>query len=107
MPYCSVCKSYADYEYDMSLSDGRFLHESCLLKLEIRKDKLESVMQSQKAQLILSLFVMTDAAKADAASKAALTVYQYSRNKLRRFNMRWTAVGRFNLGIKNRVRKRI
>ncbi len=57
MPYCSVCRTYADYEYDIELSDGRFLHEPCLLTLQMRKDELESILRVQKSQLILSLFV--------------------------------------------------
>lgn len=83
MPYCSVCKSYADYEYNMSLSDGRFLHESCLLKLQIRKDELESATRSQKTQLILSLFFPNDAAKADAASKADADSLSIELNKVK------------------------
>lgn len=52
MPYCSICKVYAEYEDDLELADQRYVHESCLLTLRIRKDALETAMRQQKAQLI-------------------------------------------------------
>ena len=69
MPNCSVCRAYTDYEYDMELSDGRFLHESCLLKLQIRKDELESILRTQGARLILSLFVPFKPEEAEVLSE--------------------------------------
>lgn len=57
MPYCTVCKQYADYEYDMELVYGDYLHHSCLTKLQMRKDEIEVMLRRKKSQLILSLFV--------------------------------------------------
>ncbi len=60
MPYCIVCKEYAEYEYDIALSNGDYLHPPCLTKLQIRKDEIEAILRKQKPQLILSLFVPTE-----------------------------------------------
>lgn len=53
MPYCIVCKEYAEYEYDIALSNGDYLHPTCLTKLQIREDEIEAILQRQKPQLIL------------------------------------------------------
>ena len=57
MPYCSVCKIETDYEYDIALANGDYLHYSCILILQMRKHEIETALQRQKSQLILSLFV--------------------------------------------------
>lgn len=57
MPYCYVCKDFADYEYDIALTNGDFLHTSCLIKLQIREDEIEALLRKQDPQLTLSLFV--------------------------------------------------
>ncbi len=57
MPYCTVCKIETDYEYDIALSNGDFLHYSCIILLQMRKHEIETALQKQKSQLILSLFV--------------------------------------------------
>ena len=56
MVYCYVCKSFADYEYDIALTNGDFLHDSCLIKLQIREDEIESILRKQSPQMLLSLF---------------------------------------------------
>ena len=65
MPFCTVCKQYTDYEYDMSLSNGEFLHPSCLVKLQMREDEVEVVLRQQSSQLILSVFVLSDIEQAN------------------------------------------
>ena len=57
MPYCTVCKIETDYEYDIALANGDYLHYSCILILQMRKHEIETALQRQKSQLILSLFV--------------------------------------------------
>ena len=69
MPYCTVCKRFADYEYDIALSNGNHLHSSCLIKLQMRKDEIEVVVRQQSSQLILSLFAQTDVADREVASE--------------------------------------
>ena len=63
MPYCTVCKIETDYEYDIALSNGDYLHYSCIITLQMRKHEIETVLQKQKPQLILSLFVPTEVAQ--------------------------------------------
>ena len=65
MPYCTVCKIETDYEYDIALSNGEFLHYSCIITLQMRKHEIETALQRQKSQLILSLFASTEGAKRD------------------------------------------
>ncbi len=69
MPYCTVCKQYADYEYDINLTHGDYLHTSCLIKLQIRKDEIEGVLRQQDAQLISSLFVRTEVSDREVVSE--------------------------------------
>ena len=57
MVFCTVCKQYADYEYDMMLSNGEHLHTSCLLKLQMREEEIEGILRQKRSQLTLSLFV--------------------------------------------------
>ena len=63
MPYCTVCKIETDFEYDIELSNGEYLHYSCILLLQMQKGEIETVLQKQKPQLILSLFVPTEVAE--------------------------------------------
>lgn len=63
MPYCTVCKIETDYEYDIALSNGEYLHYSCIITLQMREHEIETVLQRQKPQLILSLFVSTEVAE--------------------------------------------
>ena len=72
MPYCTVCKIEIDFEYDIALSDGQYLHYSCILMLQMRKHEIESVLRKQKPQLMLSLFVPTDGAQQDIASETEI-----------------------------------
>ncbi len=72
MPYCTVCKIEIDFEYDIALSDGQYLHYSCVLMLQMRKHEIESVLRKQKPQLMLSLFVPTDGAQQNIASEAEI-----------------------------------
>ena len=72
MPYCTVCKIETDYEYDIALSNGEYLHYSCILMLQMRKHELETALQKQQPQLILSLFVPTEVAQQDIASEAEI-----------------------------------
>ena len=65
MPYCTVCKIQTDYEYDIALSNGQYLHYSCVLTLQMRKHEIETVLRRQKPQLILSLFAPTEVAQQD------------------------------------------
>lgn len=34
MPYCPVCKIETDWEYDIALSNGDYLHYSCIILLQ-------------------------------------------------------------------------
>ena len=43
MPYCTVCKIETDFEYDIALSNGEYLHYSCILMLQMRKRENESL----------------------------------------------------------------
>lgn len=66
MPYCSVCKIETDYEYDIALSNGDYLHYSCIVLLQMRKHEIETLLQKQKSQLMLSLFVPNAAQEQNA-----------------------------------------
>ena len=46
MPYCTVCKIETDYEYDIALSNGEYLHYSCVLMLQIRKHEIETALRN-------------------------------------------------------------
>ena len=72
MFYCTVCKIETDYEYDIALSNGEYLHYSCILMLQMRKYEIETALQKQQPQLILSLFVPTEGAQQDIASEAEI-----------------------------------
>lgn len=69
MPYCYVCKQFTDYEYDIALSNGDFLHTSCLIRLQIREDEIESVLRKQNQQLILSLFMGSEVTDEEVVSE--------------------------------------
>ena len=72
MPYCTVCKIETDYEYDIALSNGEYLHYSCILMLQMREHEIETVLRRQKPQLILSLFAPTEVAQQDIISEAEI-----------------------------------
>ena len=67
MPYCTVCKIETDWEYDIALSNGDFLHYSCIIMLQMRKHEIETRLQKQKAQLMLSIFVPNAAQEQNAS----------------------------------------
>ena len=69
MPYCTVCKIETDYEYDIALSNGDYLHYSCIILLQMRKHEIETLLQKQKSQLMLSLFVPNAAQEQNALSE--------------------------------------
>ncbi len=70
MPYCTVCKIETDYEYDIALSNGEYLHYSCIVMLQMQKHEIETALQQQQSQLILSLFVPNGGAEQDVTSEA-------------------------------------
>ena len=70
MPYCTVCKIETDYEYDIALSNGEYLHYSCIITLQMQKREIETVLQKQKSQLILSLFVPNEGVERNVTSEA-------------------------------------
>ena len=70
MPYCTVCKIETDYEYDIALSNGEYLHYACIITLQMRKHEIETALRRQKPQLILSLFVSTEVAEQDVVTEA-------------------------------------
>ena len=72
MPYCTVCKIETDYEYDIALSNGEYLHYSCVLMLQMQKHEIETALRIQKAHLTLSIFVPTEVAQQDIASEAEI-----------------------------------
>ena len=72
MPYCTVCKIETDYEYDIALSNGAYLHYSCLIVLQMRKHEIETALQKQKSQLILSLFVPNPSVEQAVPSEAEI-----------------------------------
>jgi len=72
MSYCPVCKIRSDYEYDIALSNGEYLHYSCVLLLQMRKHEIETALRSQKSQFILSLFAPTEVEQQDVAAKTEI-----------------------------------
>lgn len=72
MPYCIVCKIQTDYEYDIALTNGDYLHYSCILMLQMRKREIETALQRQKSQFVLSLFAPTEVAQQDTTSEAEI-----------------------------------
>ena len=72
MPYCTVCKIEMDYEYDIALTNGDYLHYSCILMLQMRKREIESVLRKQMPQFMVSLFAPTEIAQQDIASEAEI-----------------------------------
>ena len=72
MFYCTVCKIETDYEYDIALSNGEYLHYSCILMLQMRKHEIETTLQRQKPQLILSVFLPTEGAQQDVAPETEI-----------------------------------
>jgi len=83
MPYCTVCKQFADYEYDMMLSNGEHLHTSCLMKLQIRKDEIESILRQHSSQFTLSLFVRNEAPDREVASEEEVRSLSSELTKLK------------------------
>ena len=65
MYYCTACKIESDYEYDIVLSNGEYLHYSCVITLQMRKHEIETLLKKQKSQLILSIFSPTEDAVQD------------------------------------------
>ncbi len=65
MPYCTVCKIQTDFEYDIALTNGEYLHYSCILMLQMQKREIETALRRQKPQLMLSLFVPTEVTQQD------------------------------------------
>ena len=72
MPYCTVCKIETDFEYDIALSNGEYLHYSCVIMLQMQKHEIESVLRTQQPQLMLSLFVPTEVAEQDIIPEAEI-----------------------------------
>ena len=70
MPYCTVCRIETDYEYDIALANGGYLHYSCIILLQMRKHEIEAALQKQKPQLILSLFVRDEVPEENVLSAA-------------------------------------
>lgn len=70
MPYCTVCKIETDYEYDIALSNGEYLHYSCIITLQMQKHEIETALQKQKSQLMLSLFVPNGDVEQNVTSEA-------------------------------------
>lgn len=83
MPYCTACKIETDYEYDIALSNGEYLHYSCIITLQMRKHEIETVLQKQRTQLTLSLFASTEAADQDGISAAEIEDLSVQLVKLR------------------------
>ena len=72
MPYCTVCKIETDFEYDIALSNGDYLHYSCVLMLQMRKREIENALQGQRSQFILSLFAPTEVDQQDVISETEI-----------------------------------
>ena len=70
--YCTVCKVETDYEYDIALSNGEYLHYSCVLMLQMRKREIETALQGQRSQFVLSLFAPTEVDPQNIISKAEI-----------------------------------
>ena len=83
MPYCTVCKIETDYEYDIVLSNGDYLHYSCIITLQMQKHEIETVLQKQKSQLILSLFVPNASVERDGVTEAELADLRAKLAKLK------------------------
>ena len=47
MPYCTVCKIGTDYEYDIALSNGDYLHYACIITLQMRKHEIETALRGR------------------------------------------------------------
>ena len=82
MPYCTVCKIETDYEYDIALSNGEYLHYSCVLMLQMRKREIETALQWQKSQFVLSLFAPTEVDQQDVISEAEIEDLRVKLGKL-------------------------
>lgn len=72
MPYCTVCRIETDYEYDIALSNGDYLHYSCIITLQMQKHEIETALQKQRSHLILSLFVPNAGVEEDVPSAAKI-----------------------------------
>ena len=83
MPYCTVCKQYADYEYDMSLSNSEHLHTSCLLKLQMQEEEIEGILRQKRSQLTLSLFVRNEVPDKEVASEEEVRSLSSELTKLK------------------------
>ena len=89
MPYCTVCKIQTDWEYDIALSNGEYLHYSCILILQMQKHEIETALQRQKPQFILSLFVPNAGVEQDVTSE---TEVEDLRAKLAKVNSILTGI---------------
>ena len=83
MPYCTVCKQFADYEYDIDLSNGNHLHSSCLIKLQMREEEIEGILRQKRSQLILSLFVRDEVPDREVASEEEVRSLSAELTKLK------------------------
>ena len=90
MPYCTVCKIETDYEYDIALANGDSLHYSCIILLQMQKHEIETALQRQKSQLMLSLFVQNESVEQDVP--AAETESEDLRAKLEKVKSVLTAL---------------
>ena len=90
MPYCTVCKIETDYEYDIALANGDSLHYSCIILLQMQKHEIETALQRQKSQFILSLFVPNEGVEQDVP--AAETESEDLRTKLEKLKSVLTAL---------------
>ena len=69
MPYCTVCKGYTEYEYDIGLTNGDHLHTSCLIKLQMREDEIETRLRHRSSQLISSIFLRDKVSDGDVRGR--------------------------------------
>ena len=83
MPYCTVCKIETDYEYDIALANGDYLHYSCIILLQMQKHEIETALQQQKSQLILSLFVPNGGVAQDVTSETEVEDLRAKLTKLK------------------------
>lgn len=83
MAFCTVCKRFADYEYDMMLSNGEHLHTSCLLKLQMREEEIEGILRQKRSQLIMSLFVRDEVPDGEVASEEEIDSLSSELTKLK------------------------
>lgn len=83
MPYCTVCKQFADYEYDIFLSNGEHLHTSCLRKLQMREEEIEGILRQKRSQLIMSLFVRDEVPDRELASEEGIDSLSSELTKLK------------------------